>query len=431
MNASPTIPGWKLVAYSANQLGINLLWQAFNTVAVFFYVTVLKVPGTALSTALIAYGIVNAFLNLGAGYLSDRTHTRWGRRIPYVLIGSLPFGVAFYLLFTPPHWGSGGLIYYFLGFTFLFDLFFTVTALNATALYPEMYRTPQQRSFVAALQQLFGIAGLILGVALSKSLGETVGWSIMGLTFGVIGAGSLYVSILGSFENPAFSDAPLAFRAALRETFRNRRFVTFVLASFLIQLVTTMLTTISSFYSKYVVPLSPIQSTIFMGAIFIVAIPVSFIWARVSLRIGSARSMTLSTALCLVTLLLFMVDRSPFMVMATGALLGLSISGFLVLLNVLLAEVIDYDALITGKRREGMYLGMNGFIIRIGLFVQYAIMAVFFAVSGYNAHRAAQTLSTIWGFRLLLGAVPAAFLLLALWALRAYGRELQKTQKTA
>ncbi len=419
------IPGWKMLTYSANQLGINLLWQAFNTVAVFFYVTVLKVPGTTLSIGLIAYGIINAFLNLVAGYLSDRTTTRWGRRIPYVLMGSLPFGLAFYLLFSPPHLHAAGLIYYFLALTFVFDLFFTVTALNATALYPEMYRKPEQRSYVAALQQMFGIAGLILGVALAKSLGEGLGWAGMGLLFGVIGAGSLYLSLLGSFEDPRYSQAPLAFGQALRETFRNRRFVTFVIASFLIQLVTTMLTTASSFYTKYVVPMSPLQTSIFMGSIFIVAIPVSFVWAKVSLKIGNAIAMMAATALCLVTVLLFMIDRSPGMVIITGVLLGFSISGFLVLLNVLLADVIDFDALITGKRREGMYLGMNGFIVRIGLSVQYAIMAVYFAVSGYNASLVQQSLSAIEGFRILEGALPAVFLLIALICLRAYLRQLR------
>lgn len=421
------IPGWKMLTYSANQLGINLLWQAFNTVAVFFYVTVLKVPGTTLSAGLIAYGIINAFLNLAAGYLSDRTRTRFGRRIPYVFMGSLPFGLAFFFLFSPPHIHPNALVYYFLALTFVFDVFFTVTALNATALYPEMYQKPEQRSYVAALQQMFGIAGLILGVALAKSLGQTLGWSGMALLFGLIGAGSLYVSVLGSFENPRYSDAPLAFRAALRETFRNRRFVTFVVASFLVQLVTTMLTTISSFYTKYVVPMSPLETSIFMGSIFIIAIPVTFVWAKVSLKIGNAVAMMATTALCLVTLLLFMIDSTPTMVIITGVLLGFSISGFLVLLNVLLADVIDFDALTTGKRREGMYLGMNGFIVRIGLSVQYAVMAVYFAVSGYNANVVHQTTSAIEGFRILQGALPAAFLAIALICLRAYRRQLLLT----
>lgn len=393
--------------------------------AVFFYVTVLKVPGATLATGLIAYGIINAFLNLVAGYLSDRTKTRWGRRIPYVMVGSLPFGLAFYFLFSPPHWHATPLIYYFLAVTFVFDVFFTVTALNATALFPEMYQVPAQRSFVAALQQMFGIAGLILGVALSKSLGQTIGWSRMALIFGVIGAASLYVSLLGSFENPAYRSAPLDFRQAFRETFGNKRFVAFVVASFLIQLVTTLLTTVSSFYTKYVVPMSALESSIFMGAIFIVAIPVSFVWAKVAVKFGAAQAMVASTALCLLTLLLFLIDSTPMMVMMTGALLGLSVSGFLVLLNVVLADVIDFDALRTGKRREGMYLGMNGFIIRIGLSVQYAIMAAFFALSGFNANLPAQHPAAVWGLRLLLGAAPAAFLAVALIFLKIYRSQLK------
>ena len=57
------VPMKKKLAYSANQFGINILWQAFNTVAVFYYVTDLNVSGTAISIGMIVYGIINAFLN--------------------------------------------------------------------------------------------------------------------------------------------------------------------------------------------------------------------------------------------------------------------------------------------------------------------------------------------------------------------------------
>ncbi|GHO70389.1 hypothetical protein KSC_092810 [Ktedonobacter sp. SOSP1-52] len=66
--------------YSTHQLGSNLLWNAFNTVAVYYYVTKLHVSGVILSASLIAYGLINAVLNLLAGHISDRANTRWGRR---------------------------------------------------------------------------------------------------------------------------------------------------------------------------------------------------------------------------------------------------------------------------------------------------------------------------------------------------------------
>ncbi len=418
------VPMGKKIAYAANQLGINLLWQAFNTVAVYFYVTQLKVPGVAISVGMTVYGFVNAFLNLIAGHISDRTQTSWGRRIPYVVIGSLPFAASFFFLFAPPRLGHQGLLIYFLVLTFLFDLFFTFTVLNTLALFPEMYPNERERGFVSALQQVFGIVGMILGVALAKGLGQSLGWQTMALVFAVLGGLSMYVSLYGSFENAALREQPFRLGEALAATFRNRRFVVFVTASFLIQFTTTLMTTLSTFYTTYVVALTPTQSMFFLGGTFIVAIPLSFVWARLADKMGSGKSVMVALVLYALTLMALLWDHSPMTTLVTGAVLGISVSAFMVLLPVLLADVIDYDAFLTGRRREGMYLGMNGFIVRLGLSLQYAVMAVFFSISGFNANAPVQTIKAVVYLRILIGGVPILFVMIAfllLWRYVQYG----------
>jgi glycoside/pentoside/hexuronide:cation symporter, GPH family len=423
---APKVPMKKKLAYSFNQMGINILWQAFNTVAVYFYVTELKVPGVQISIIMIVYGIVNAFLNLLAGHLSDRTHTRFGRRIPYIALASLPFAAAFYFLFSPPALGHTGLLIYFVILTFLFDLFFTFTALNAGALFPEMYPEERDRVFVSALQQVFSIIGMIAGVALAKSLGTALSWHIMALIFAGIGVITMYVSLYGSFENPKYSEAPFKLKEAIQATFQNRRFLIYVAASFLIQFTTTLFMGVSSFYTKYVVPLDALQSSLFLGGIFVVAMPFSFIWARLAVRFTTAKMVLFAVVFYMVVCAAFLLDQTPTHLLIHGLVMGIPLSGFMVLLTVLLADVIDYDAILTGKRREGMYLGMNGFIVRLGMSLQYAVMAIFFQVSGYNASAPTQSSGTILGFRLLLGAVPLIFLILAFLLLFKYKKEAQQ-----
>jgi len=422
------VPIWKKIVYSVHALGVNMLWQAFNTVAVYFYVTELKVPGVAISAVMVIYGIINAFFNLFAGYISDRTHTRFGRRIPYIALSALPFAASFYLLFSPPSAGHAGLLIYFILFTFLFDLFFTLTALNAGALYPEMYPKEKDRAYVSAFQQVFSIVGMIAGVALSKSLGTTLGWHTMGWVYAGGGLISIYTALMGCFENPENRVQTFRFLEAFKATFNNRLFVIYVGGSFLIQFTTTLFMSVSSFYTKYVIPLDPLQNSLFLGGIFIIAIPISFLWARVSVRISASKAVLLAVILYTVLTALFMIDRNPLMLVIHGFILGVPVAGFMVLLTILLAEVIDHDAKITGSRREGMYFGMNGFIVRLGMSLQYVVMGVFFNVSGYDANVEVQSGGTITGFRILMGGVPILFLAIAFYLMFKYMREVKTTR---
>nr|NNM90094.1 MFS transporter [Bacilli bacterium] len=418
------------IAYSSNQFGINILWQAFNTIAVFYYVTQVKVSGTVLSDGMIVYGIVNAFLNVMAGYLSDRTHTRFGRRIPYIAFMSLPLCLAFVLLFTPMTTNAYWATFYFFVLVFLFDFFFTFVALNMGALYPEMYRSLKDRSNVSAWQQLFGILGMIIGVALVKSLGQTLGYPMMALAFATIGGLTLYVSLWGSFEDKSYQTSPFDWKDAFVETFSNRKFLRFITANFMIQLATTMFTTLSSYFTQYVVIMNGITGSLFLGSIFIVAIPMSFIWAKIAQRIATSVLTMVSAILFVIDNLFFLVVRTPMEVIITGAVMGIPIAGFMVLLNILLADVIDEDERHTHRRREGMYYGVNGFLVRLGMSVQYAIMAIYFWSSGFNSHLSVQGSSAILGIRLMMGLLPIVFMGFATFALLRY-RSVRSERRAA
>lgn len=106
--------------------------------------------------------------------------------------------------------------------------------------------------------------------------------------------------------------------------------------------------------------------------------------------------------------------------MAATAAVGLGLGGILLLLDVLLSDVIDEDALRSGARREGMYFGVHALILRLNISVQGLIQGAVLTATGYNAALAIQPDSAILGIRLLMTVIPIAIALAALFALSFY-----------
>ena len=99
--------------------------------------------------------------------------------------------------------------------------------------------------------------------------------------------------------------------------------------------------------------------------------------------------------------------------------------------DLLIADVVDADELDTGTRREGMYFGMNGLIIRLAFSLQGIITGTVLTWSGYVAPTPlelypAQPDAALWGIRLMIGGFPALALLLAYWFLRHYALHGQR-----
>ena len=406
------------VAYGASAFPANLMLQTFSAFVVFFYVDHLGVPAGWVAGAMVAHGVLNAILNPVVGAASDRRRTRWGRRVPWIVLGIVPLVVAFALVWMPPPVPTAGLVVWFLLVVAVFDVAYVAVVLNVSALFPEIFRTTAERARGNAPRQLFALVGMILGTAGAPLLYDAIGWAGMGVALAVVCTAFFAWSLLGMVERDADDavrarESAVGLRDQLRYTFANRAFVTYVLGSLLLQSTTAVLLAGVPFYVKYTVGGTDADATLLLAPIFVAAIPAIWGWSWVVRRLGPRATMLAVVVVYGLATCLYLLPTTVLGAAAAGLAVGLGVAGLMQVLEVALAQVIDDDESRTGLRREGMYFGANGFVVRGAVVVQAVVVAGVLAASGYAEGAAAQAPQVATGVRLLIGGVPVALAVLA------------------
>ena len=430
--------------YSVGSLGVTLSLYSFTAFIQFLYIDILGVAATYIGLGWSLYGIWNAINDPLAGYWSDNTKTRWGRRIPWILFGFLPLGVLYYLLWVQPaavlRAGELGLVVYFMTVVLIFDTLWTLVVMNWTALFPEMVTDPVDRASVSGWRQFFTVVASLAAAILPPILvgADWSGRANMGLVFGVVTSLTLGLSLLGMRENPAaMAEKQPAFLPALKATVSSQPFRWYLSANLLKEFIFILLPASIPFWSKYVLRVQApttvagvtldvvTQTSLLTGLAFIMALPGLPLWTVVATRLGPTRGWQIAQATFAASMaLLFFAGNFVQGAMGT-ALVGLSVAGLLVFPDQVIADVIDEDELVTGARREGMYFGMNGFVIRFAVTLQGLLTAGVLLWSGYVASTAdnlypAQPAAAVAGIRLLTTVLPALASLLVIVCLARY-----------
>ncbi|MFC1568186.1 MFS transporter [Candidatus Margulisiibacteriota bacterium] len=423
------------LAYSFGAVATALSYQAFSTYIIFFYVDVIKLPAYLAAIGMLIYGLWNAINDPLAGFISDHTHSRWGRRVPYIALGAIPFGIIYFLLWIPPFTELNQVFSLFLYFVFsicLFDGFYTVTILNWSALYPEMFPTLKERSQVNAIRQSFGMVGLVLGVAIPPLIYGSLGWGWLGAIFGTIISVSLLIALFGCHEHMQYSrEKQLPLFASFKATLNNRSFLTFVFSNLFVQYTFTIILATIPFFAKYVLDEGPQGTTAILAAAFLTAIPMLYVWQFVANRFGAKRSYMATMVFLAGSLVPLFFVKSFAGALLTSFFIGVGLAGFILVVDLIISDVIDEDETRTGTRREGMYFGANAFITRFAIALEALSMGLIFVLTGYNPYIYSQTAAFLVGLRVLIAGLPIIALTLAfaiIWFYPLFGKNLNEME---
>ncbi|MGM7698846.1 MFS transporter [Microbacterium sp. A84] len=413
LGAAPTRA--QSMAFGASGFPVQLMGQTFSAFVVYFYVAHLGVAAEWVAAAMIAHGILNAVLNPVVGALSDRIRTPWGRRIPWIGLGIVPLVVAFALIWIPPELPAGGLIAWFLIVVAVYDIAFVVVVLNISALFPEIFRTTEERARGNVPRQVFAIVGMILGTAGAPLLYDSIGWPGMAIALGFVCLVMFGWSFAGGMverrgEVTASASSSMTWKDQLRYTFANRAFVPYVLGSLFVQTSIAVILAAIPFYVRYSLHAAEGESSILLGVIFVVAVPAIFLWSWVVRRTSPRAALLWAVGVFGIAVLGYLLPSGVLGAALVGVAVGVGVGGLLQLLEVVLSQIIDDDAQRTGLRREGVYFGVNGFVVKGSIVLQAIVAAWVLNASGFDAALGdSQPEAVDGGIRIMLAVVPMVF----------------------
>jgi GPH family glycoside/pentoside/hexuronide:cation symporter len=378
-------------------------------------------PSLAVGVLLTVAGILSALDDAIVGYLSDKTRSRWGRRIPYIVVGSPLWAVFFVLLFTPPPDASNAAtaVYLFVVFEAL-ALFGSVVVGPYEALLPELAATSGERIGLQAVKVYLGVVGTLIGLVGSDLLVHHLGFRTMAVLIAALGLACQYVAIGGVWGRAKRSRIPaeIGFREALRATFRSGSFRILLPTIVLFALAFQLLQIDIPFYVHAVVGKDSWLSThVVLGVAIAAAIVFVPVFMRLAEKTSKRRAYRTSMLAAAVTFpLLGLAGLLPgipaeVQILVAAALIGAPIGAHFLFPVPLTADVIDDDSTRTHARREATYLGASSFVERTAVSIAPLLLVLLRLLGDTHGH----TL----GVR-LVGPVGGLILLVAYLLFRAY-----------
>lgn len=426
----------RYITYAMGNFANTIAYQIFGNRIQFYYVDVMGLNAALAGVIWTIYGLWNAVNDPLMGQLSDRTRTPLGRRVPYVLFGAAPLGLAFFFLWTPPGQSPWALAAYFLIILFIFDTLYSLTFIAYVALFPEVAPNQRARINLAAVREILATIALLLAFILAPILAEEVGYVWMGAIMGVLVTAGYLISMIGVREDPTkITDDPVGLLGALRIALASRPFRWFIGANIAKEYIWLVLAAMLPFWRKYALGIQA-DSEVFgmrlsggdaeallLGLPILLTIPMLLLWRPLVTRIGPRRAWIV-TSLCFVPGFLAVGLANDFYSGLLGTLLvAPGLAGSMLIPFPLISEVIDDDAAQHGYRREGIFFGINGGLTKLSFSAQGVLFAVVLSLAGYVAGSDVQPASAAWGVRFLIGVTPILAALLIVFCMWKYPLE--------
>ena len=397
------IPNRVKYCFAFGALGKDLIYGMIATFSMIYFTDIIKVAPAFIGSMFFVAKLWDAFNDLFMGMIVDNTRSRWGKFVPWLVIGTLINAFVFITVFTDFHLSGVSLCVFASVVYVLWGMTYTIMDIPYWSIIPNLTSDPEEREKVSVLPRIFASIGQSLiiagfGVQIIKGLGGNyTGYHRFALIIAATFIFTMAVCVITVIK-------------------KNDQLRWAVLLILLYNIGIQAIMGVATYYFSYVCNNAGMLSA-FMISASVAEVVGLLIFPKVTKLLSRKKAFLMACTLPPIGLILLLIvgfvcpSNIPLTAIAgiivktgTGLELGCA--------TVFLADVVDYREYVLGVRNEGVVFSLQTLIVK--LTAAFTALAIGFVLelTGYVPN-AVQSLATQNSIRVLMCIVPALGIILA------------------
>lgn len=422
-----------MASYGVGKFLAEFLTGAYGIMVYYFYESEMHLNALYVTIATIIYSIWNAVNDPLIGYVTGKTNRitrKFGKHTPWILAGILLCVFAYVGIFAVPSWvqaSSVRLFFWMVIFVCLYDGCYSLWEVNYQGVFPDKFRSTEDRSRTAVISTSIGVFGIALGAVLPPlfySYGKPESFAISALIIGAIGILGAVLIRRGVSETPEMRERTekrveqeeLGFFKSLATSLKYREFVALLLMLFFYQSACMCMTGSVNYVVSGVLGMKSSATTPIFAGMLVGALVSILVWKQVAKHIKNNNQRLLvitSFAMAVACCAMFLANTQITYAIGMFAW-GLGFGGFWTFMTPAMADVVDSVVVASKRREDGVLMGVRAFFMRLSYTSQAIVFWLCHTLTGYNSQLdGIQAPLARTGIKLHISLVPAAFFVAA------------------
>lgn len=394
------VTGFEKFAYGCGEISTNIVFTIATSLLVMFYTDVVHVSAATIGVIIAISQVFNGASDIAAGFIVDRTRSKYGRARVWMLRMSIPYAVAAVLLMTVPQIGAmAQAIYIFITYNLMLTVVYTMFQLPFATTMTYMTRDQNERAKINIVRMSMSPIGNILVTLLfteildrmpGGGLDSQKNWIILTAIYAFAAAGLMLFCFATVRERVEVHDEvngeQIPLKKAIPALFKNKYFIMLFLFFVFFAMYQTFAGTMATYYCKWIVGDTKIIGRV-NTACFGITIFATLLLGKI-MHIMSKRNWCILGASFIIagSLLLLISPENVALVTFGGLLRGVGMTPILGMIFTMIADAIEYGQWKTGLRTAGAIQSATTSGQKFGQGIGSALIGFIMDVNAYNGN---------------------------------------------